>query len=199
MNHYPNTVVAWVATQILPHEADVRSWLVRALPVGDVDDVIQESYCRMSGLEDVAAIASPRAYFFRVVRNVVLEQMRRARVVQIDTVAEMDALNLVDEGPSPERVAGARHELARVQRLIAALPGRCRRIFELRKIEGVPQREIARRLNVSENTVEKQASRGLMLIMQALAQDGMEESDGTIVGRRNERKQKRTEYRAPRR
>jgi RNA polymerase sigma factor (sigma-70 family) len=170
VNQNRSEIVAWVASQILPHEADVRRWLRRALVPGDVDDVIQEAFCRIAGLEDVSRIASARAYFFQVARNVVLEQMRRARVVQIDTVAEMEALHLIDESPSPERIAGARHELARVQRLISALPGRCRRIFELRKVHDMSQREIARQLNVSENTVEKQASRGLMLIMRALAE-----------------------------
>lgn len=199
MNHNRSEVVAWVATQVLPHEADVRRWLRRALPQSDVDDVIQESFCRIAGLNDVAGIASARGYFFQVARNVVLEQMRRARVVQIDTVAEMDALNLIDESPSPERAAGARHELLRIQRLIAGLPRKCRRIFELRKIEGVSQREIARRLNVSENTVEKQASRGLMLIMQALVEGDAYEAPGGLNGSGHERKRKRTDHRTPRR
>ncbi len=61
-------------------------------------------------------------------------------------------------------------ELARVQRLIAALPERCRRIFEMRKIEGLPQREIARRMGVSEHVVENESVRGLRAILAALAE-----------------------------
>jgi len=198
VSHNRSEVVAWVATQVLPHEPDVRRWLRRALHMGsvDVDDVIQETFCRLAALEDVTRIASARAYFFQVARNVVLEQVRRARVVQIDTVAEMDTLRLVDEAPSPERVAGAWHELARVQRLIEALPGRCRRIFELRKIHDISQREIARRLGVSENTVEKQTARGLALIVRALAEDDEAESAG-IKGREHNGKRERTDHLRP--
>jgi RNA polymerase sigma-70 factor (ECF subfamily) len=44
---------------------------------------------------------------------------------------------------------------------IDALPARCREIVILRKIQGLPQKEIARQLGLSESTVQVQASRGL--------------------------------------
>jgi len=50
------------------------------------------------------------------------------------------------------------------------LPDRCRRIFEMRKIEGLPQREIARRMGVTENVVENESVRGLRAILAALAE-----------------------------
>lgn len=163
-------VVAWVGRDILPHEADVRAWLRRSMvPASDVEDVLQEAYCRLAGLADVSHIASPRAYFFTVVRSIVIDQMRRARVVRMETVTEIDALNVVQEDPSPERITAARRDLERVRRLIGALPERCRRIFEMRKIDGLSQREIARRLGVTETIVENDVVRGLKLILKAIA------------------------------
>jgi RNA polymerase sigma-70 factor (ECF subfamily) len=185
-------IVAWLGREILPHEADVRAWLRRSLAAaGDVDDVIQEAYCRLAGLAGVDHIENPRAYFFQTARSVALEQLRRARVVRIDTVTEIDALNVELDEPSPERIAGGRRELARVRGLIAALPERCRRIFEMRKIEGLSQREIARRMGVSENVVENESVRGLRAILAALA-----ETDGhqAVAARRqtqNDRPRKR--------
>jgi DNA-directed RNA polymerase specialized sigma24 family protein len=38
----------------------------------------------------------------------------------------------------------------------------------LRRIHGVPQKEISRELGVSENTVEMHAKRGLKMILRAL-------------------------------
>jgi RNA polymerase sigma-70 factor (ECF subfamily) len=170
MDHARRKVVAWVGRDILPHEADVRAWLRRSMvPASDVDDVLQEAYCRLAGLADVGHIASPRAYFFTVVRSIVIDQMRRARVVRMETVTEIDALNVVQEDPSPERITAARRDLERVRRLIGALPDRCRRIFEMRKIDGLSQREIARRLGVTETIVENDVVRGLKLILKAIA------------------------------
>jgi RNA polymerase sigma-70 factor (ECF subfamily) len=173
-------VIAWVGREVVPHEPDVRRWLRRRLDdPAAVDDVIQEAYCRLADLKGVGHIASGRAYFIMTVRNIVADQIRRARIVRFDSAAEMDSLNLIDEEPSPERIVGARRELRRVQSLIARLPDKCRRIFILRRIEGVPQREIARRLSISENTVESQAVRGLKLILAGLARDEVPEPTTT--------------------
>ncbi|WP_338015367.1 RNA polymerase sigma factor [Altererythrobacter sp. C41] len=163
-------IMDWVGSEILPHEGEVRAWLRRTLDPADIEDVVQEAYCQIARLEEVGHIRSGRAYFFTTARNVVLMQLRRARVVRIDSVTEIDNLNIVLDEPSPERVAGGRRELERVRRLIEGLPERCRRIFELRKIEGLPQREVARRLGVTEHVVENDVGRGLKLILQAIAE-----------------------------
>jgi len=187
-------VVAWVGSHILPHETAVRAWLRRRLPPGqDADDVIQETYFRLSRLADVAHIVNPRAYFFQAARSIMLEHARRARVVRIEALTENDALRILDDEPSPERITAARRELARVRALIDLLPDRCRRVFELRKIEGVPQREIARRLGVSENVVENEAVKGLRLILKALEEDALEGPTAfrDIKGHEQDRKRRR--------
>jgi RNA polymerase sigma-70 factor (ECF subfamily) len=163
-------MMAWVGREILPHEADVRAWLRRTLDPDDLEDVIQEAYCQIAGLEDVGHIGSGRAYFFVTARRIVLMRLRRARVVRIETVTEIENLSIVGDEPSPERIVAGRHELLRVRSLIEGLPDRCRRIFELRKIEGLSQREVARKMGVSEHIVENDVGKGLKLILKALAE-----------------------------
>jgi len=163
-------VMAWVGSEVLPHEAAVRAWLRRMIDADDIEDVIQESYCRISGLADVAHILNGRAYLFTTARSIVLERIRRSRVVSIDTATEIDALDIVYDEPSAERITAARRELARVQRLIEGLPDRCRRIFELRKVDGFSQREVADRMGVPEHTVENDVVKGLRLILKAMAE-----------------------------
>jgi RNA polymerase sigma-70 factor (ECF subfamily) len=166
-------IVAWVGAQVLPHERDVRIWLRRAgASPEDIDDIVQEAYCRLAALPSVAHIVSGRAYFFQTARNIAAERLRRARVVRIDYVTEIDALNILDTEPSAERVVDGRRELLRVQGLIEGLPERCREVFKLRRIHGLSQRQVAERLNISENVVEAQAARALRLILAALASDG---------------------------
>lgn len=129
---------------------------------------MQECYYRLSLLDSVDAIVTPRAYLFTVARNIALQQMRRARIVRIETLTEIDAARIESDAPSPERIASGRQELARVRSLIAALPDRCRQIVEMRKIDGLSQKEIARRLGVSEAVVENEASRGLRAVLRQL-------------------------------
>jgi RNA polymerase sigma factor (sigma-70 family) len=165
-------IMEWVGTEILPHEPDVRAWLRRTLDPDDLEDIIQQSYCQISGLDDVGHIQSGRAYFFVTARTFVLMRLRRERVVSIESlesVTEFDTRGIVADEPSPERIAAGRRELARVRRLIEGLPERCRRIFELRKIEGLSQREVAELLGVPEYTVENDVGKGLKLILRAIA------------------------------
>jgi RNA polymerase sigma-70 factor (ECF subfamily) len=44
---------------------------------------------------------------------------------------------------------------------IQSLPTRCRQVLTLRKIYGLPQKEVAAQLGISENTVEAQGVIGL--------------------------------------
>ncbi len=170
-------IVAWVGAQVLPHEADARAWLRRLGAAGpEIDDMVQEAYCRLAALTSVTHIANGRAYFFQTLRNIALEQVRRARIVRLDLMTEIEVVNIVDHEPGPERIVAGRQELKRIEQIIAALPAlpdRCREIFRLRRIQGVSQKEIARRLNVTENVVEMQARRALQLILAALEEQGV--------------------------
>lgn len=167
-----DATVDWVALNILPHEGFVRAWLTRVTRrSSDVDDIVQEAYCQISELDTVGHIRSGRAYFLATARSIMLQRLRRERVVRIETVNDVDSLRVVDDEPSPEQVTGARRELERVLGLIATLPPICRQVIELRRIHGFSQKETARRLGVSESVVENNTIRGLRVVLKALAED----------------------------
>lgn len=173
MDENRRKIVAWVGAHVMPYEPAVRRWLRRSLVSrDDVDDLVQEAYCRIASLESVDHIVRADSYFFQTVRMLLAEQVRRSRIVRIESVTEIDSLSIYSDEPSPERITAARRELAKVQRLIEGLPDRCRRIFELRKIHGVSQREIARMLGVTESTVENDGVKGMRLIIKALKEGG---------------------------
>ncbi|HWU49212.1 MAG TPA: RNA polymerase sigma factor [Asticcacaulis sp.] len=163
------TRVRFVAAHILPHEPGLRAWLARlGVRPSERDDVVQEVYCRILRLDALDHIADARAYLYRSARNIVLEQMRRNRVVSIATMQNLDELGVADAGPDPEAATSTRAELTRALRLIRGLPERCRKVFELRRIHGLSQIETARALHVSENIVEKETARGLSLILKRM-------------------------------
>lgn len=162
--------IAWIGAEIVPHESDVRQWLRRSsFRAVDEDDAIQEAYARIAAAPQVDAIREPRAYFFTVVRNVILEQMRRARVTPIALVADLQLSFIVDERPNPETVAADREELRQVFELIQKLPDKLRQVLLMRRVEGLAQKEIARRLGVPESTVEKRAAKALRLLLAKLS------------------------------
>lgn len=166
-----HSLVEWISDNILPHESDIRRWLRRStFRDFEEDDVIQEAYSRLIGLKNFETVKSGRAYFFTAVRNVLLERLRRNRLVRIEAMAEIDGLCIVDDKPTQDRVLSSRQQLLLVQQLMENLPERCREIFKMRKVLGHSQRETARICNVSENVVEKQLALGLKIIMSQLAE-----------------------------
>src|SRR3546814_12183153 len=109
-------------------------------------------------LPGVAHIREPRAYLFTTARSVVLQHVRRSRIVAIEAVAEIDRLDIEHDERSPDRHAMAGQELRRIGALIAALPAKCREAFVLRKVQGLSQRAIAGRMRISANTVRSDES-----------------------------------------
>jgi RNA polymerase sigma-70 factor (ECF subfamily) len=160
---------AWITGAVLPWEPSVRAWLARSMvnPV-DTDDLIQEAYCRLSRLENFQDIERPGSFFFQIVRNLLRNKIRKARVVRLETVADLAELDIADDEPWPDRVAIGRQSLDQVMAQIRTLPERCRRVLELRRLEGLSQREIAHRLGISENIVEHDLAKALKLILAAL-------------------------------
>jgi len=96
----------WFLRNILPHEPALRGWLSRSAPPSvDPGDVIQEAYTILAELESVEAIRHPRAYLFQVARSVIMRHVRRARIVPIHTVDDLERLELPDGAASPEQHA----------------------------------------------------------------------------------------------
>jgi len=160
----------------------LRLWL-RGISISEdeVNDIVQDAYVLIARLDSVSHIRNGKSYFFQTAKSVFIQKIRRARIVPIGQLTELDAIALSDDDPGPERRISARQELDRVRRLIAGLPDKCRVIFEMRRLQGLPQKEIAKRLGVSENVVEMQSVRGLKLILKALETD---EPSGAGDGKR---------------
>lgn len=165
---------AWLGRNVFPHEAALRQWLgPRAGSAGlEVDDIVQETYAILASIDQVDHIRNARTYMFEVAKSVVLQSLRRAKVVTIDVEANAQVLDIPEEAPSPERVVADRQELSRVSAAIAALPDRCREVFTLRKVEGLSQRETAQALGIAESTIEKHMVKALALLTNAIGRGG---------------------------
>lgn len=143
---------------------------------------MQECYCRLAQLSDVLHITLPRAYLFTMARNLAERQRKRARVVRIEAMADAADAQWESDQLSPERIAAARQELGRVQAALSTLSERARRIFVMRKVEGLTQKEIAQTLGVSEAVVENEASRSLRAILKLVTQPEPEQGEEPAGG-----------------
>jgi len=67
----------------------------------------------------------------------------------------------LDEGEGIPEIVARNQELEILTEAIQSLPDRCRQIFTLRKVYGMAQPDIAKKLGVSEHTVSAQLTIGV--------------------------------------
>lgn len=128
----------------------------------DIEDVAQETYLRAYIAEQRKDIEQPKAYLFRIARNLALTKLTK-KSKQITDYIEESADSLVIE-----RAAAADDELEAEESLglyceaVATLPEKCRQVFLLRKVHGLAHKEIAERMSLSVSSVEKYLLRGVL-------------------------------------
>lgn len=163
-------IARWVAVEILPHEASVRSWLTRRWGSAlDADDIVQEAYCRIAALGSIDHIENGRAYFFTTARSIAMDTFRRGKVAGEKAVTEIEFWSVEDEYPRADREAEARQELLRIDGFLSTFSLTCRRVIELRRLHGLSQKETAQKLGISEHSVENHVTRGIRRLMKMLA------------------------------
>lgn len=132
-------------------------------------DLRQEAYIRIYEAARRKRPAPVRPYLLLVARNLIIDRLRRKRVVSIETMAEADWLNVSDHAPEPDRSVAARQELRRMQAALDMLPPRCRQVIILRRIHGYSQAEVAERMDIKEETVESQMVKGMRALTDAMS------------------------------
>ena len=163
----------WLARNVLPHEALIRAKLSTISVYGlDVEDVIQEMYARILQVPSLEAIRFPRQYAIQTAKAIVIDHVRHSRVISITSTGSLDALDAtVPEATTEERLE-FQGEILAVAEARAELPAKCRETLILRRMEGLSQREVARRLNISEKTVEKHMANGVRQLIKIFGRGG---------------------------
>jgi RNA polymerase sigma factor (sigma-70 family) len=164
-----DTLEEWFRREILPHEAALMRFLGRKWTrPEDIQDLRHDIYVRILEAAADKRPTSPRGFLLSVARHLLVDRARRNRVVAIDLLEDVDALNVLIDEVSPERATTGRQQVQRLSALFDRLPGRCREVVWMRRVEDLPQKEIASRLGIAEATVEKHLVRGISLLADAL-------------------------------
>jgi RNA polymerase sigma-70 factor (ECF subfamily) len=179
----------WFVLEVLPLEAALVRYLRRHCRESeDVADLRQEVYVR---LYEAARRQRPdlvKPFVFATARNLLIDRARRAQIVSIEAIADLDVLDVAADELTPERHVGGNQELHLLQAALDDLPRRCREVVQLRKIDGLSQREVAQHMGISEGTVEKQIAKGMRTLADAMLKRGVATGMSKlamIIGKKN--------------
>jgi RNA polymerase sigma-70 factor (ECF subfamily) len=178
----------WFRTSVLPHEPQLRDY-VRRIGRGriDAEDLAQDVLVRLFSNPNWRGVQQPAAFMRAMARNLVIDGLRREKVVAIEFQGDLEGSVFVDDAPTPEDVLAGREELRRLAAAVADLPPQQRRVFTMRKVYGLSLGAIAEQLGLSVSTVEKHLVRGLRSCSERLARDLEPPPDRkTDNGRRSE-------------
>ncbi len=98
---------------------------------------------------------------FAIARNAAFDIGRRRAVAEINSVAEMERLSVLDEGADVAETVSTRHELEFLADALRQLPDGCRQVLTLCKMYGYTPKQVAAELGISEHTVRVQVAKGM--------------------------------------
>ncbi|BAN48122.1 sigma-70 family RNA polymerase sigma factor [Metapseudomonas resinovorans] len=147
------------------YEELIGTWTRRLRNRHRAEDFAHDAYVKV--LEtDQGKVQQPRAYLHQTTRNIAIDHYRREeRRVQLE-------LGIAEQGEEakddPESYMHAVQLADSIEKALAELPLNCRQVFVWQKLEGLSQAEIAERLGLSRNMVERYMMRTLRHLRERL-------------------------------
>jgi RNA polymerase sigma factor (sigma-70 family) len=117
------------------------------------EDIVQDAFLKVIEHADSSSVVWPAAYLLSVVRNLAIDQYRRcARECRLFT-SEEHGWQIATPSHAVESSLWSAQCLEIIECALAQLPERTRTAFEMHRMQGLTQRDIARRLSISATLV----------------------------------------------
>jgi RNA polymerase sigma-70 factor (ECF subfamily) len=149
----------------LENEVALKRFLRRFIKSREgADDLAQEAFLRAFAAESERLIVSPKAFLFKVAKNLALNELARQSSATTEPLGDFEGQEVLQDSSqvAVDDAVDGRERIRVLARAIAALPPQCAKVFVLRKMQGLSQKEIAARLDISVRTVENHVALGLV-------------------------------------
>ena len=152
----------WFVEEVIPLEPYLLAYLRRHWrDSADLADMRQDVYVRIYQAAKVERPQQLKSFIRTVARNMLIDRVRRSNVVPMLPLTASDERTLaIDDTGADDRLI-MRQSLSQVLGVIEGLPARCREVIELRRLQGLSQRETAAQMGITEDTVERQLAKAM--------------------------------------
>jgi RNA polymerase sigma factor (sigma-70 family) len=118
------------------------------------EDVVQDAFFRLGAAPQItSSFKAQLSYLFQIVRNLAIDHYRKQAMELKYSGSEEEGLNVVIQNASPEATHINLAALEHIAEALNELPQRTRYAFEMYRLHGVPQKDIAKELGVSPTLV----------------------------------------------
>lgn len=125
----------------------------------DIEDIVQEAFIKSYEAELKQEIQYERTYMLKTVRNLALNHVKSAASQHNMSMDDMDRL---PHEFSLDKHVESKERFIHFCRATDSLSADVKRVFLLKKVYGMRQKDIADLIGISESTVEKHVAKGLM-------------------------------------
>lgn len=138
----------------------------------DANDLAQEAFLRMHKFQQSRRLDNARAFLYKTANNLVVDQLRRARVhdkyLNFEMLPEQSDEENDKCAPSAERTVSAEQELNQLYKVVDQMPEKVRRAFLLHRGKDLSYPEIAIEMYVSTSMVEKYIIQALRILREKM-------------------------------
>lgn len=130
-------------------------------------DVLHDALLRFALAQHRRPVDQPNAYLRRVAHSVLIDCYRSES--RLESLEDQNPEDVAPSqvAPSCEHLLDIQQRLQALQRILDCLPERCAQVFWMARIEGYTQPDIATRLGISLNMVERHMMRALIDLRRA--------------------------------
>lgn len=137
----------------------------------EVRDLVQDVFVRLLRRRDVASMDNASGYVFETAQSVLIDWLRKRQTHHVDRHDSFEVDLHGGVGFDLDYVLARKEELDQLAQALLELPERTRTIFVLRRIEGMKNKEIAKRIGISVSAIEKHLSRTMLHLKRRLQDD----------------------------
>lgn len=162
------------------HHSSLKRFISRYLcNAQDIEDVAQEAFLRAYSSEKQTPIEQPKSFLFRIAKNVAISELRLKSRQITDYLEEQNSQEFLSDS-TPEGEAQAQQKLKLHCEAVASLPPQCRKVYLMRKVNGMSHKEIAESLDIAVSTVEKHLMKGVGICSRYVCEEKSSNGSGYV-------------------
>jgi RNA polymerase sigma-70 factor (ECF subfamily) len=126
-------------------------------------DILHDAFIRYTVSTSTNKGQEPHAYMRSIAKNLIVDAFNTSqRFISLEAEVGLNREWLETPALSVEHLNDIKQRLEMIQQILEKLPPRCRQVFWMYRVEGYTHPEIAEKLGISKNMVERHVMRAII-------------------------------------